>query len=131
MVLYSCSVCLTIGFVPVFSIRLYLACLQCLTDGRPFCSGLSFSLLFPLPLSLSLSIYFLLRVFPFFRRVSVFLNFYLPLGFSRSLSSPFSLANTGILYIFRELLFSYFINIVVRVYLRASWAKGGLSCTNE
>lgn len=57
----------------------------------------------------------------FFRQAHIFLNFYLPLGF---LSSPFSLANAEILYIFRELLSSYFINIVVRVYTPVHRGQG-------
>lgn len=121
---YSCAVCLTIDFCPRFSIRLYLACLQCLTDGRPFIAHtciLSLSLLFFISLLLSLFLFF-----TFFRTCSLF-RAELPsfsisisllsssLVLFRLLSLSFFLSNTESLYIFRELLSSYFINIVLRV----------------
>lgn len=94
---YSCAVCLTIDFCPRFSIRLYLACLQCLTDGRPFIAHtciLSLSLLFfYLSLAFPLSFLYLFpHVFPFSRGTSIFFNFYLALELlSRSLPTSLSL----------------------------------------
>lgn len=90
MVLYSCSVCLTIGFCPGF-LNTSLSRVSSMLDGWPTIlqRALFFSSFPSSSLSLSLSIYFLLRVFPFFRRVSVFLNFYLPLGFSVLFHPPF------------------------------------------
>ena len=75
----------------------------------------------PLSYSPSLSLRAFFYAFFFFFWTSVFFNFYLPLRFSRF---SFALANTGILYIFRELLSSYFINIVVRVYISVQREQG-------
>lgn len=104
MVLYSCSMCLTIGFCPG-SLNMSLSRASSMLDGWP--TILQRALFFPplIPLSHYIYSFSAMRV-SFFRRASIFLNFYLPLGFSRSLSSPFSLANAGSLYIFRELLSS-------------------------
>lgn len=87
---YSCTARLTIGFCPRFSIRLYLACLQCLTDGQPFCTHIhtfSLSLSF---LSFSFpSLYLLLHVFPLSSGASIFFNFYLALELPRPFPTSF------------------------------------------
>jgi len=141
MVLYFCSVCLTIGFCPAF-LNTSLSRVSSMLDGWPtilqWTLFFSLSFLFPLSfslslsLSLSLSIRFLPRFFPFFAKFpsfSIFISlldspvFFHLLFLSRIPGSFIFFAN----YFLPTLLISSSAYIPPC----ASWARGGLSCTNK